>query len=117
MIIISIIAFLSLFSDCLLYYFSGLYTNWVYFWFPIVCLIGFFILYIIIYLLAVWIGVVGVNIKKDSVHINKFALWIIVQSCEMLLFVCGVKIKTTNEKILPKNGKFLIVTNHISGFD
>lgn len=117
MIIFYIALLWSIIGDLLTYFLSGLYTNWMYFWFPIIGFIGFFLAFFILLVLYMIIRYAPVDLNKEVTRIDKRALWLVVQSCQMLLLIFGVRIKTCNERIVPRDGKYLVVSNHVSGFD
>ncbi|MFA5283362.1 MAG: lysophospholipid acyltransferase family protein [Bacilli bacterium] len=117
MIIFYIALLFSITGDLLTYFLSGLYTNWVYFWFPIIGFIGFFLAFFILLVLYMIIRYAPVNLNKEVTKIDKCALWLVVQSCQMLLLIFGARIKTSDERIIPHDEKYLVVSNHISGFD
>lgn len=62
---------------------------------------------------------VGFFVRKDKEREkpSKLALWVLTKGATTLAFYALVRIKKSGFEKLPKDGKFLMVSNHLSNFD
>ena len=110
---------LSLVSACFsagIFYLTGLYTAWYWYFIPIVL---FFPFYIVAFLLFVlFAGFVGLFFSKKK-PVEKPHPWfynVTVAGIRQLLIILRVKVRVSGLEKLPE-GNFVAVYNHISAFD
>lgn len=100
-----------------LYYFTGLYQTWYFFFVPIISIPVFYLLLFGLYVLIVWIASFFMDKRKINEKPDAVALWLIRQTCVQLLFLFGVRVHITGKDKLPSSGNVVIVCNHLSDFD
>ncbi len=76
----------------------------------------FYILYIAVLIILYLISLI-LSAKKAPDGPSRFFGWFLKQNDWLLLVILRVKIKMSGEELIPKNQRFLIVTNHRSNFD
>lgn len=108
---------ISLAGSGLIYYYSGLWMVWYWFFVPIISVPVLFALMFGIHVLFMGFLALFVNKKKDQVVPNKFYYWIITQTLWIVMFVSNTKIHMSGQDKLPKDQRYLFVSNHISKFD
>jgi len=108
---------LSLGLSGLIYYFSGLYQVWYYFFVPIVSVPLLYLLLFGLYVLVVWLASLFMDKTKINEKPDHFALWLIRQTCIQILFLFGVRVHVSGKEKLPSSGNVVIVSNHLSDFD
>ncbi len=108
---------LSLIIDALLCVFGGLVNSWTDCWIPLVLIPAVFIAFIIVHLLFVATVSLFVDIKKPVDKPNPFFRWWIDNTLVLLVTLMRVKVEVTGIEKLPKDKRFLLVSNHLSGFD
>ncbi|MBR2903697.1 MAG: 1-acyl-sn-glycerol-3-phosphate acyltransferase [Clostridia bacterium] len=72
-----------------------------------------FILWILIATILGWC----VNTKKDHIKRNKFYAWYFETSLSVILNLLRVKVHYEGDELVPKDEKFLLVSNHVSNYD
>ncbi|MBQ3530689.1 MAG: 1-acyl-sn-glycerol-3-phosphate acyltransferase [Oscillospiraceae bacterium] len=58
-----------------------------------------------------------VNTKKPIIHQNRYYYHVLVQTAFLVLKIFRVKVKITGKELVPENGNFLFVCNHIHWLD
>ena len=76
----------------------------------------FYLLYLVVLLLLFLISLL-LSLKKAPNGPNRFYGWLLRENDWLLMTVLRVKIIMKGEELLPKDQRFLIVTNHRSNFD
>lgn len=72
---------------------------------------------VLLYILFVSVCSLFTDPKKPRTSVNPFYHFLLIETAGLLLFLCGVRIKTKGLEKLPKNQPFLLVGNHRSNFD
>ena len=99
------------------YFFSGLYllpSSW---WMLIVFALGSFVACYVLWLLFFFVGSLFISLKKTPKKPDRFAYWAIKETCQNLLPFVGARVKFVGLEKIPVDQKFLLICNHISGFD
>ena len=91
--------------------------SWLDFWIPIVLIPAFFIGFIILHLLFVSIVAIFIDIKKPVENPNRFFRWWVDHTMVLLLSLMRVKLNVSGIEKIPTDRRFLMVSNHRSGFD
>ncbi len=107
----------SLIIDIFACIFGGVINSVLDIWKPILLFVGCFIGLIILHLLFVCAIAIFVDIKKPNEKPHMFFRWCVDKTMELLLFVLGVKVKVNGVEKIPTDRRFLMVSNHLSGFD
>lgn len=118
MIFIPITCILSILCSLAIYIPTGLYTKGWYFIF--VFLISLPITYILIvalFILLVCIYSLFINPNKELKKRSKFAYFIARQISLQVMFLLKVRPHIKNKELMPKNTNYLLISNHLSGFD
>lgn len=110
---------LSLMSACAsagIFYLTGLYTDWYWYFLPIVLFVPFYIVSFVVFVL--FAGLVGLffSKKKPVEKPRAWFYWVTVNGIRQLLLIMRVKVRVSGLDKLPK-GNFVAVYNHISAFD
>lgn len=58
-----------------------------------------------------------VNTKKPIIHQNRYYYHVLVQTAFLVLKIFRVKVKITGKELVPENGNFLFICNHIHWLD
>ncbi|MBR5645575.1 MAG: 1-acyl-sn-glycerol-3-phosphate acyltransferase [Treponema sp.] len=77
---------------------------------------GFIIAFVLIWIFFI-IAAGAVNPNKEYTTVSKFYHWVFASWYEYINCIARVKIKTTGMENIPKDKRFLIVSNHRSAFD
>ena len=80
-------------------------------------IIGGLLALVILWLLFALISGLFVSTKKEYKKRSKFYCFIFNTSLRVALFVLRVKVHVEGEEKLPKDKKFLLVSNHVSNYD
>lgn len=100
-----------------LYFGLSLHTDWVWFWVPIVALFGFFVAGFAAHIILLFLGGAFINPNKKREKVNRFACWLIHNTCFVLLIVLRVKVNAKGlEQLRGKKG-YVLISNHLSMFD
>ena len=101
-------------------YFGFLFYTNVGPWYSLIALAliipTFYFLYLIVLIILFLHSLILKHIKVPE-EPSRFYAWLLKQNDTLLMTVLRVKIIVTGEELLPKNRRFLIVTNHRSNFD
>lgn len=79
--------------------------------------IGSIIALYIIYVLFIVIIALTINKKKEYKKSSKFLQWLTANLSSTILFITNTKVKVENIEKIPKNTRFLFVSNHKNAFD
>lgn len=117
MILFLLFLALGLGSATWLYVGLGLYSSWWWFFVPILATFGFFWACFLIHIVLLFLASFLINPNKERHKANRFACWLIHDTCFLLLLFLRVRVSMKGFKELPKNKPFVIVSNHLSMFD
>ena len=116
MIVFSILGFTSIILSGGIFYLTGLYDTWYFYFIPILILPIIYVLLFGLYIAALWFFSLFLSMKKEIKKPNSFYYFFIRQTCFGLLILFRARIHKTNLDLLPKK-RCLIITNHQSNFD
>ncbi len=108
---------LSIISAILVYILGNLYANWYLFFVPIILIFVFFVLYFLLYIIILYIWSLCLSIKKEKRKPNLFYYFIVKQTIYLIVKFSKVKVQISGLDKLPKNQKFLFISNHLSNYD
>ena len=111
-----LLALLSILSSAGIFYLTGLYTDWYFYFIPILL---FFVMYWVAFVLLVLVsGFIGLffSKKKDVKKPSAYFYWITVNGIREVLRFLRVKVRVTGLDKLP-DGNFVAVYNHRSVID
>ena len=111
-----LLALLSALSSAGIFYLTGLYTDWYFYFIPILL---FFVMYWVAFvLLVLFSGFIGLffSKKKDVKKPSAYFYWITVNGIREVLRFLRVKVRVTGLDKLPE-GNFVAVYNHRSVID
>ncbi len=107
---------LSIIADALITYFNGLVTSLKDFWKPLLLLpviyVGFLLLH-----LAVFCVYSFTTDKKYAENIHNSYRRLMLSSIKLFLKSAKVNVHTQGLELVPDDGKYLLVSNHLSVFD
>ena len=108
---------LSLLGSGCSFYFAGFYLDPSLWWLPAVFAVGFFVAFYLLWLLFCFVGSLFISLKKTPKKPDRFAYWAVKETCQNLLPFLGARIQFLGLEKIPQNERFLLICNHISGFD
>ena len=112
--IISALSVLAAFAVCVMT--DGFYDfHWL--WMLPACFFGAFIVLILLWLLLVIIMSLLVDIRKEQKKNSALYRTVMHWSADALITLLRIKITATGIEKLPKDGRFLLVCNHINDLD
>ncbi len=99
-----------------IFYLTGLYTEWYFYFIPVLLLFPAYIAAFLVHIILA--GFVGlfVNKKKPVKKPSKYFYKITVESLKQVMMFSNTKVYLSGAEKLP-DGRFLMVYNHISNFD
>ncbi len=111
-----LLSFMALFFSGGIFYLTGLYTVWYYYFIPLVLFVPLYWLSFVLVVLAA--GVIGLffSKKKEVAKPYGFFYWVTVKGIAEVLRFLRVKVAVTGTEKLPE-GTFVAVYNHRSGID
>lgn len=119
MALIVIFSLISLTLTGVTYYFSGLYTQWYWFWTIPLFLYAYFLTAFASWIIFLYVG--GLFVKEDDNYIykpNRFAQWTIRHTARVILLLLRVKTHMTGLGKLPdRHHPVILINNHLSVFD
>ena len=77
------------------------------------CIVGVFL----IFLLVIWLISLTIDVNKKYDAPTKFYMDLINFTFSYVLLLIGVKVRLVGGEKLPKEGRFLVVSNHVAAFD
>ncbi|MBQ9117952.1 MAG: 1-acyl-sn-glycerol-3-phosphate acyltransferase [Clostridia bacterium] len=80
-------------------------------------ILGGIVALVVLWLLFAWVLGLFVSKTKEYRTRNKFYCWVFNVSLFAALMIARVKVHVEGEEKLPKDVKFLMVSNHVSNFD
>jgi 1-acyl-sn-glycerol-3-phosphate acyltransferase len=111
------LAFLSLASAGLTYYFSGLYASLANLWMPLLFWMGYFLSFVIVFVLFAVVVSFFVDLKKPQKHVNRFAYWVMKEIAWNGMLFSRAKVRYVNKEKIPFSERCLYICNHVSGYD
>jgi 1-acyl-sn-glycerol-3-phosphate acyltransferase len=84
---------------------------------PVVLLPLCFLSLVVVHLLFCGVVSLFANRKKEVETPNRFVLALLEESIVLVLFILRYKVTESGKDLLPRNRRFLLVSNHLSGFD
>ena len=108
---------LSLLGSGFTYCFSGFYLDPSSWWTLLVFAVGFFVAFYLLWLLFCFVGSLFISLKKTPKKPDRLAYWAVKETCQNLLPFLGARVKFVGLEKIPQNERFLLICNHISGFD
>lgn len=103
----------------LTFYYGGYYHSLVWVWLPFALAIAYFWgLFLVHALYMAAFSFVIKHRKKDDYKPNRYAMWMLGETCYILMIFFHVRVHATGlGKIPSPKTKFMLVSNHLSGFD
>lgn len=118
MLSIFILLILSILSSILIYIPTNLYSKGWYFVFVFIAvIIIFYLIYTLLYVLFVIIYSLTINTKKELKKPSKFAYHLAQQLTYMVKLFLNTKVILNNSELMPKDENYLLISNHVTGFD
>jgi 1-acyl-sn-glycerol-3-phosphate acyltransferase len=99
------------------YYFSFFWRDLSTLWMPFVFFLAAFLALVILFVLWTYLVSLFIDLKKPQRHVNHFAYWIMKEITEWVFVVTRVRLQYVGEEKIPLNETYLLVCNHVSGFD
>ena len=114
-----ILIFLASCLSGLTFYYGGYYQDLVWIWLPFALAIAYFWgLFLVHALYMAFVSFIIKRRKKDDYKPNRYAMWMLGETCFILLMFFRVRAHATGlGKIPSPKTKFMVVSNHLSGFD
>ena len=79
--------------------------------------VGLFLAQFVLVFLFTWILTLFVDLKQEQKEDSRFYRWLIGELIRLLIPFLGVRIHTKGLENTPKEGRFLLVCNHLFDFD
>ncbi len=101
------------------FYYGGYYHSMAWVWLPFALAIAYFWgLFLVHALYMAAFSFIIKHSKKEDYKPNRYAMWMLGETCHILLMLFRVRVHATGlGKIPSPKTKFMIVSNHLSGFD
>ena len=115
--LIGIICALSCVAAAGICYLAGGFASLAYLWILPTCFAGTFLALAAGYFLLLWISCGLVDTDKPQEKDNKFYRLLTILTAKTAVQVLRMKVHTKGLEKLPKNGRFLLVCNHINDLD
>ena len=93
--------------------FAGL--NWL--WLLPLCFVGCFIVILALAFLILWFLCLAVDTEKPQEQDNPFYRWVTQNFCQLAMWVLLMRVHRKGMEKLPKDGRYLLVCNHINDLD
>ncbi|MCQ2420135.1 MAG: 1-acyl-sn-glycerol-3-phosphate acyltransferase [Clostridia bacterium] len=79
--------------------------------------IGFFLAFVLLFLLILFLSCIMVDMRKRVKRPSRYFLFLLNQFSRLAFFLGGVKLHTEGLDKVPAEGRFMMVSNHLSIFD
>ena len=86
-------------------------------WLLPVCILGSVLALSLTYFLILWISSLFVDMEKPQEKDNKFYRFLIQTTTKLAVWILRVRVHTKGLEQTPKNGRFLLVCNHLALMD
>lgn len=114
---VKIYAILSLLIEGCLCLFTDIIGGWADVWVPFALFFGLFIGFVVLHVLFLCVTTPFLITKKPREKVNRFCKFMVDYTVQSILLILRVKVKTSGIEKLPTDKRFLLVSNHRSGFD
>ena len=95
----------------------GFFTTWNALWqFPLAFLI-FFLALVILFVLVLFLSTRFVNPHKELDRPSTYFRFMLNQFCRLILFLARVQVHTTGLEKVPRDRRFMLVSNHLFAYD
>ncbi|MBQ8881605.1 MAG: 1-acyl-sn-glycerol-3-phosphate acyltransferase [Oscillospiraceae bacterium] len=71
----------------------------------------------LLFFLVLWLSCAFVNLEKPQEKDSKFHRWLVGNTAELVLWILRARVHTRGLEQMPKDGRFLLVCNHINDLD
>ena len=71
----------------------------------------------LLFFLVLWLSCAFVNLEKPQEQDSKFHRWLVGNTAELVLWILRARVHTRGLEQMPKDGRFLLVCNHINDLD
>ena len=79
--------------------------------------VGLFLAQFLVVFAATWVLTLFIDLEKEQETDSKFHRWLVNELIRLLIPFLGVDIRTKGLENTPKEGRFLLVCNHLFDFD
>jgi 1-acyl-sn-glycerol-3-phosphate acyltransferase len=79
--------------------------------------VGLFLAQFLVVFAATWVLTLFIDLEKEQETDSKFHRWLVNELIRLLIPFLGVDIRTKGLEHTPKEGRFLLVCNHLFDFD
>ena len=93
------------------------FSSWNALWQVPLGFAGFFLGFVLLFALVLFISTRFVDPKKMLEKPSAYFRFMLNQFCRLAFFLGGVRVHVTGLEKLPKNNRFLLVSNHLFAFD
>ena len=97
--------------------FNNWFSSWNALWQVPLGFAGFFLGFVLLFALVLFISTRFVDPKKMLEKPSAYFRFMLNQFCRLAFFLGGVHVHVTGLEKLPKNNRFLLVSNHLFAFD
>ena len=94
---------------------SGVDTNL--FWKIPLFSLAFFVALVLIHAIILGVSMLAVNLKKDNSRVSRYYRILALATVDLLFTTLDIRIHTTGLQKIPKDKRFLLVSNHTFDFD
>lgn len=108
---------LAIISDAVIFYFSGLYTSWYWWWIPIIIFPLLYVFYFGLTMGTLFLISFGINKNKEVSKPNKIAFFMTTQINHQLMLFSRSRVKVIGKEKIPNKKPVMIIYNHTSNFD
>ena len=111
--------FIALIPSLLVYFLGGYYSDLMWLWLPFALLLAFFVGLIFVFAVIMFLlGAIYQRTLKGESKPNRWAMWMISESAFMVNLLLRVRMHATGlGKVPGPKQTFMLVSNHLSGFD
>ena len=101
------------------YFGGGYYPNLMWVWLPFVLILAFFLALFAVYALFLVLFAFAIRLRgEENYRPNRFGMWVLSETCFVLQILCRVRVHASGMGKVPSTKtKFMLVSNHLSGFD
>ena len=93
------------------------FASWSALWQLPVSFAGIFLALVLLFALVLVVSCMLVNPKKENPRPNAYFRFMLNQFCHIAFFLGGVRVHVTGLEKLPKDGRFMLISNHLFAFD
>ena len=96
---------------------AGGFVSLAWLWLLPVGFLGSLLVIAILFFLVLWLCCAFVDIEKPQERDSKFHRFMVVHTAQLVLSILRMRMHTRGLEQLPKDGRFLLVCNHINDLD